>query len=399
MIFAYEGIDAAGRHTRGRRDAEDAETLVATLTREGLRDVRARAALDPIALVRGKRVSRRDVALFTRLMASLLASTSSPAEALRLLQRLTRAPGLRAIVRQLALDIQAGVSVADAMEKHPRAFNRVYVNAVRAGEQSGRLREMLERLAEQMTRADAIRAKTQSAMVYPAAVLVMALCTAWYMLRNIVPTFAEILARSTQPIPPSTKILIGISTLLQHHGTLLLAVFAGTCIGIQKLSQNASVQDWAGARIARIPLFGNLINAGAMANFCGMFALIHETGIDVVQALSMATETIPNRRIARGVAASIPEVAQGGSISGALERTGVVPPLVPTIAEVGERTGTLSEQMKRVGADYFREHEQLAQLASTATEIIFITLVAVGIGAMVVTLWIPLFESTRAMGH
>lgn len=398
MLYAYEGIDAAGRPARGRRDAEDPDSLVAALNHEGLREVRVRRPWVGAALL-GSRVTRRDVALFTRLMAALIASTGSPAEALRLLQRLTRSPGLRKVVRHVAQDVQAGVSVADALERHPKVFDRVYVNSVRAGERSGKLREMLERLAVQLTRAETMRAKTQSAMVYPAAVLAMALCTAWYMLRHIVPTFAEILSRSTLPIPPSTKVLIGLSSILQHQGTLVLAALGAGGVLLARISRDSRVQDWIGAQISRLPLFGNLVNARAMANFCGMFGLVHETGIDVVQALTMATDTIPNGRIARGVAASIPEVAQGGSMSGALERTGVVPELVPTIAEVGERTGTLSEQMKRTGEDYFKEHEQLAQLASTATEIIFISVVAAGIGAMVVTLWIPLFESTRAMGH
>lgn len=397
MLYAYEGIDAAGRSARGRRDAEDPHVLVAALNQEGLREVHVRRVW--IVALFGSRISRRDVALFTRLMAALITSTGSPAEALRLLQRLTRSPGLRKVVRQVAQDVQAGVSVADALEKHPKVFNRVYVNSVRAGERSGKLTEMLERLAVQLTRAETMRAKTQSAMVYPAAVLAMALCTAWYMLRNIVPTFAQILSRSTLPIPPSTRVLIGLSSILQQHAALVLATFGTVVLIVARVSRDPRVQDWTGAQVARLPLFGNLVNARAMANFCGMFGLVHETGIDVVQALTMATDTIPNGRIARGVAASIPEVAQGGSVSGALERTGVVPELVPTIAEVGERTGTLSDQMKRTGEDYFREHEQLAQLASTATEIIFISIVAAGIGAMVVTLWIPLFEATRAMGH
>ena len=397
MLFVYDGTDAAGRAARGRRDAENEETLTRVLQREGLRDVRVRRAW--IRTSTSRRVRARDLALFTRLFAALLTSTGSPAEALNLLQRLTRAAALKAVLREIALDVQEGVAVADAMERHPRAFPRAYVNAVRAGERSGSLTEMLGRLAEQLGRADAIRAKTQSAMVYPAAVLAMALATAYYMLRNIVPTFAQILAKSPLPIPPSTKVIIGLSSLLQHHALLVLATAAATLYGLTRLANQAGVQDWLGARLARVPLFGNLVNASAMANFCFMFGVVLETGIDVVQALSMATETIPNARISRGVASAIPEVAQGGSVSGALERTGVVPPLVPTIAEVGERTGTLADQMKRTGADYFREHEHLAQLASTATEIIFISLVAVGIGAMVVTLWIPLFESTRAMGH
>jgi type IV pilus assembly protein PilC len=397
VLFNYGGIDAAGRHTSGRRDAEDEESLVAALHREGVREVTVRPTWTARLTLR--RVRQRDLALFTRMLAALLTSTGSPAEALRLLQRLTRSPALQQVVRQLSLDVQAGLAVADAMEKHPRVFTRVYVNAVRAGERSGSLREMLERLSEQLTRSDAIRTKTQTAMVYPAAVLLMALGTAWYMLQNIVPTFAQILARSPRPIPPSTKVLIGISALIDQHGAFVLAAGAAALLVIARVVRDERVQDWLGARIARVPLFGDLINASAMANFCFMFGVVLETGIDVVQALTMASETVPNARISRGVASAIPEVAQGGSISGALERTGVVPPLVPTIAEVGERTGTLAEQMKRTGGDFFREHEQLAQLASTATEIIFVALVACGIGTMVLILWIPLFESTRAMGH
>jgi type II secretory pathway component PulF len=397
MLFFYEGIDDAGRRARGRRDAEDEESLLTALRREGLRDVHARtvwsAALAP------SRVRPRHLALFTRVFAALLTSTGSPAEALRLLQHLARGAALKSVVRELFLDVQGGVSVADAMQRQPRVFSRTYVNAVSAGERTGSLPEMLVRLAEQLTRAEAIRTKTQSAMVYPAAVLLMALCTAWYMLRNIVPTFAEMLARSPLPIPPSTRVLIGISSILQHHPILVLVSAGGFLLAAIRLGRSPAVQDWVGARVIRVPLIGNLISASAMANFCFMFGVITETGIDVLQALTMATETIPNSRIARGVAAAIPDVAQGASISGALERTGVVPPLVLTIAEVGERTGTIADQMKRAGSDYFREHEELAQLVSTATEILFTALVACGIGAMVVILWIPLFESTRAMGH
>ena len=194
MLYVYRGIDAAGRSTQGRREAEDETSLLAELRREGLHDVSSRPAWAlPASL--GGRVSHGDIAVFTRLLGSLVTSTGSPAEALRLLQRLTRSPGLRRVLRAVALDVQAGHALADALEKHPTVFKRFYVNAIRAGEHSGRLAEILDRLADQLTRAHTIRAKTQSAMVYPAAVLAMAICTAWYMLRNIVPTFAGILAR------------------------------------------------------------------------------------------------------------------------------------------------------------------------------------------------------------
>src|SRR5688572_27030436 len=131
MLFIYEGIDAAGRRARGRRDADDEESLVAALRREGLRDVRARTVWS--ARLGPSRVRPRDLALFTRVFAALLKSTGSPAEALRLLQRLTHGAALKPVVRELSLDVQGGASVADAMQRHPRVFNRVYVNAVSAG--------------------------------------------------------------------------------------------------------------------------------------------------------------------------------------------------------------------------------------------------------------------------
>jgi type II secretory pathway component PulF len=175
--------------------------------------------------------------------------------------------------------------------------------------------------------------------VYPVSVLLIACALAWYMLRNVVPPFAKILLDSGMELALSNRVLISASEIPRSSGNPVLAGLAGAVWAGSRMAGDPRVRDAAGAQLARVPFVGPLVQANAMASFCGMPGLLLASGVRTVDALALAAETVPNRRTARAVAAAVPEVAEGRPIAAALERTGVVPMLVSRVAAVGERSG------------------------------------------------------------
>jgi len=396
MTFAYRALDAAGHPVGGHRDAASEHHLLALLQAEGLRDVRARAVWWA-SLLPERPVGRREVALFTRLFGALITTTGTPAEALRVLQSDMPSRRLRRVIAALSVDVQGGVSVADALRQHPRVFPPVYAHVVAAGERTGQLAAVLGRMAVRLTQEEDRRAKSRSAAVYPVSVLLIACALAWYMLRNVVPPFAKILLDSGMELALSTRVLISVSEVLRSSGNLVLAGLVGAVWAGSRLAGDPRVQDAAGALLARVPFVGPLIQANAMASFCGMLGLLLASGVRTVDAVALAAETVPNRRTARAVAGAVPEVAEGRPIAAALERTGVVPMLVSRVVAVGERSGTLPHQMELTSEFYGGETAHLSQRVSSASEVALTTLVAGGIAVLVLCLYMPLFQATRAM--
>ena len=398
MIYTYTALDPANRRTRGQREAESEHHVLAALQAENLRDIRIRAAWWATPIL-DRAVNRRDVALFTRLFGALISTTGTPAAALRVLQTDLPSRSLRRVVGDLSVQVQGGLSVADTMRRHPRVFPADYVNVIAAGEKTGRLPQVLTQLASRLGRDEDRRAKSRSAAVYPISVLLIAFGLGWYMLKNVVPPFARILLDSGMELSLSTRLMISTSTALNEHGNLVLAGLAGAVWLGFRLMKDPRVQDAVGVLLVRVPVLGPLIEANAMASFCGILGLALGSGVNVVEALAIAADTIPNRRIARAVTRAVPEVAEGGSIAASLERTGALPLLVPHVVAVGEKSGTLPQQLEQTALFYDGEIDHLSRRLSSASEVGLTTLVALGIAVLVVSLYLPLFQATRYIGR
>lgn len=387
MTFDFTAVTPAGQRIRGRRRAESEHHLRAALQAESLREVRIRAPWWATPFLE-RPVGARDVALFTRLFGSLITTTGTPAEALRVLQTDMPSRRLRRVVAVLSEEVQGGVPVAEAIRRHPRVFPSVYANVVAAGERTGQLAPVLGRLAVRLTREEERKAKSRSAAVYPVCVLLIAVAIAWYMLRNVVPAFTKILLDSGVELALSTRMMIAASGLLQRSGSVVLAGMVLGAWAASRVLADPWVQDALGTVLVRVPFVGPLIEANAMAAFCGMLGLTLGSGVRTVEALALAAETIPNRRMARAVAAAVPEVAEGSTIADALKRTEVVPVLVPSVVAVGEKSGTLPHQMEQAAEFYLGEIEHLSSRVQSAAEVGVTALVAAGIGAAVLMLYL-----------
>jgi type IV pilus assembly protein PilC len=395
-LYTYTATTIGGRRARGQRIAESPGQLQSALQSEGLRDVAVQAPRWWNQSF-GRRVSGRDLALFTQRFSMMTTTTGSPALALRKLVALARSAALRRALSEVTREVQEGSSIADAMRKHPTVFNTVYTNGVEAGEQSGRLPEMLGKLAARLSAMDELRGKLVSAMVYPLGVLFFALVATWYMLAKVIPTFAKILTESGMALPASTRAIIWASSLVQTQSPLIAGLgAAGMLAGIMAM-RNPRVQEVTTLILQKVPAVGTTLTAAAMANFCGMFALMYGSGMPLVQSLRLAAETIPTAGIRRRVSAASAEVAEGGTLAGALERTEAVPPEVSDAAAAGEQSGRLAEQLEQSAVFYERDLADASRRLSAFAEIALIGLVAVGISILVISVYRPLFESTRAM--
>jgi type IV pilus assembly protein PilC len=395
-LLRYSATTIGGRRARGRRIAEHPDLLRAALHSEGLRDIVVHSPSwweIPI----GTRVSGRDLALFTQRFGTMTTTTASPATALRKLVALARSATLRRVLTDVTADVQDGSSIAEAMRKHPKVFEKVYTNMVETGERSGHLPEILDKLASRLTKMEEMRGKLITALVYPSGVLLFALAATWYMLAKVIPTFAKILIESGTPLRANTRAILWASDMVRHHQSVVLALMAALVGAGYFALRDHRVQNAAATVLVRVPLIGETVTAAAMANFCGMLALTYGSGLSLVHSVRMSAETIPNAAIRRRVALAAAELAEGGTLAGALERTESIPPEVSDAAAAGEQTGRLAEQMELAAKHYEQDLDQSSRRLSTAAEIALICLVALGIGILVVSIYQPLFQSTRAM--
>lgn len=397
MIYAYTAIDAANRVARGRRDAESEDHLLLALRGEGLRDVAIRAAWWSQPLI-GGRIAARDIADFTRFLSAYITSTGNPAEALRMLQQQMPSASFRRVLQKVATRHIEGLPLAQAMREHPRVFSRVYCNVVEVGERSGRLQEILEKMADTLTLKAEIDAKTRSAMFYPAAMLVISILLGGFMVYAVVPTFAKIIVDAGGELPPMTRLLLGLSVALKANLLLAAGMLGAIILLLPRVLRDPRVSDRIGQAVSRIPAVGKLIQVSAMSAFCRTFALLISSGIPVWESITMASETVTSRRIGKKVASAAEEVAAGGPLAGALERTGAVDLFVIANAEVGEKTGRLEELMDRTAIFYEKQVENLTRQISSITEIAMLVVVGILISTLVISLWLPMMSATRSLG-
>lgn len=281
---------------------------------------------------------------FTRQLATLLQAGTNPPEALETLVSDIQSPALRRAVEALELATKRGLPLSKAMRAHPRIFDRVYVEIIAAGEQAG-LASMLDPLAKGLVTAEKIRSKVARAMVQPMITLGATLVGGWYMIQNVVPTFAGIYEREGVDLPAVTRAMIALGNVASAAGDGVFVVAGVVLLLLPKVLSLPAVRAVKDRLILRIPVLGPLQRLSSVSRFMRFFAMLLSTkSIHEAEAIQLAAQTAPNSAVAARLAAAAQDVAAGTKkVSGALERTGVIPRIYIQILRTGEKTGEVSE--------------------------------------------------------
>src|SRR6266849_1616816 len=347
------------------------------------------------------RVKSKVLTAFTRQLATLVDAGLPLLRGLRVLEKQEKNVTLKNIVGELAFAIEGGSTFSEGLAQHPKVFNRLYVNMVKAGELGGVLEVVLSRLADFMEKAQTIKSKVIAAMFYPVAVLCVAVCILGVLMVWVVPRFKEIFKDMLpgDKLPSFTRFVLGISDAIAHH-------FIYTSIGVILfvIAFMWFIRTRFGRRIfdrfkLNMPVLGSVISKVAISRFTRTLGTLVSSGVPILQALTIVKETSGNVVVGNAVAAVHESVKEGETITAPLEASNVFPPMVVSMVDVGEQTGALPEMLMKIADNYDEEVDNAVAAMTSLLEPIMIVFLAVIVGSIVIALFLPLIKLMEGVGN
>ena len=393
--FRFEASDAMGRIEKGLVEADSATAARAALRARGLIPLSVddlTASAKPKAARMRRRFSDAELALVTRQLASFLAAGLPVAQALGATIDQADEPAVREIFAAVRSDVFGGHRLAEALAQFPREFPAVYRATVAAGEDSGELAGVMERLAAYLEDRQALRGKISAAFIYPALVTLVALVIVIFLMTYVVPQVVEVFRQSRQALPWPTRFLLGTSEVVRVAGLWIALAAVAAVFGFRAWLKIPSRRlAWHGW-LLRLPVFGRILRAIDTARFASTLAILAGAGVPLLRALEAARATLANSVLSAAVGQIIEAVREGATLSGSLARTKVFPPVLVHLAASGESTGQLSTQLERAASNLSREAERRALALSTLLEPLLILAMGAVVLSIVLAVLMPIIE-------
>jgi type II secretory pathway component PulF len=348
--------------------------------------------------LRGRpRMRMGELLLFTNEMSDLLASGMTLGSALHALAQRKTGKAQDAIVTDLRDEIVQGASLSAALGRWPDSFPKLYVSMVKAGEASGQLPGVLERLVKHYERVLAAREKVSMALVYPLIVTLVGFGAMIFMMIFVIPRFSAMFEDLGGTLPLPTRILIGMSEgLLKYGWALAIGIFFGVA-ALRRVFKTPAGTEWKDRFLLRMPVAGNIIRANAFAGFAHTLGTLLANGVQVLQALSIVEHTVGNSIISKAIHEAKDRVTDGSSISRPLSQDGVFPRLLTDMLAIGEESGDMSGALEHIGRRYDNELDRAVKLLTTILEPIMMLVIAVGVGFVAVSMLLAVFELTSGL--
>jgi type IV pilus assembly protein PilC len=337
-------------------------------------------------------VKLKDVAVFSRQFATMISSGLSLLRALYILTEQTENKKLAAVIDEVRQDVEKGSSLSQAISRHPKVFNRLYIAMVRAGETGGVLDTVLQQVAGTIEKQVELRSKIRSAMTYPIVVFALVIVIVSAMLLFIVPMFKGLYADLGGTLPLPTRILLLLSTIVVKFFPLVILFDVGLVIAFKRwVRTNKGRAAWDRVKL-RIPVFGKLTHKTAMTRFSRTLAVLLRSGVPILESLEITAETVGNSVVAKAVKDVQVGVKQGEAINKPLQGHDVFPPMVVQMMAVGEETGALDEMLDKIGEFYEQEVEAMVTSLTSLLEPLLIVVMGAAVGGMVIALYMPMFN-------
>ena len=398
--YSYKARDRSGRLVEAVMEAASQRDVAANLRDKGLvpteitlpkTGMQADIKL-PAFLNFGGKITLRDVTVFSRQFATVINAGLPVVQSLAILQRQAEKDSLKNALKQIREEVETGLPLSEALSKHPKIFNRLYVYLVRAGEASGNLDGILERVATYQEKQAALRGKLKSALTYPTVVLTIALAVTYFLLTGIVPQFAGILTQLGGELPLITRILMAISDFLLNQWWLLLLMIVGSVVGITLSYRTNRGRHVIDALLLKMPVVGNLIQKTAIASFSNTFGLLLKSGVNIIEAIEITKGTAGNVIVEDVLEDAKQAVQRGEQISVTLvNKPKVFPPLVSSMISIGEETGAVDAMMEKIAGFYEREVNEAVESLTAALEPLLIVFLGGVVGFIVAGMFLPMF--------
>ncbi len=339
-----------------------------------------------------KKVSTKDLAVFTRQFATMINAGLPLVQCLEILSKQTEKAGFKKIISDVMHDVETGSTLAESLGKHKQVFDQLFVNMVEAGEAGGILDDILMRLATYIEKAEALKRKVKSAMMYPTVVLVVALGATTFMLLFIIPTFAKMFSDFGGQLPLPTRIVLGMSNVLRDYWWALGGGILALVIGLRAYYRTDGGRTVIDRFQLRIPILGEVLRKAAVARFTRTLGTLIKSGVPILTGLDITARTAGNKVISESVLKTRASIREGETLATPLRQCEVFPAMVVQMIAVGEETGALDEMLKKIADFYDDEVDTAVDTLTSVIEPVMIVVMGVMVGGMVVAMYLPMFK-------
>lgn len=399
--FLYEALDKAGRQVRGIIDAGNEEIILEKLRDLGYYPLRisghkkkaGQADLLALPGLRAifHRVKSKHVMTFTRQLATLVGAGLPIIRCLTILREQVESSILKEKIALIGSDIESGASLSDAFARHPKLFDKLFVNMVRAGEIGGVLEVVLDKVAVFLEKRQMIISKVKSAMMYPAVVSGLATAIVAFILIKIIPKFTAIFTDLGASLPWPTQILVTASHILREQALWVAGAAVLLIVAIQRINRTKRGKYLFDRVKLKLPVFGSLFRKAAITRFASTLSTLITSGVPILQALDIVRDSSGNEVVARAVERVYQSVKDGETIYEPLSQCSVFPPLVYHMVAVGEETGAIDQMLNKVAEAYEREVQDMVDGLTALIEPLLVVFLGVLVGGIVIALYLPLF--------
>jgi len=392
QTFVWEGVDRQGRKSKGEMEAASVAFVNATLRRQGINPTKVAKRRAPLFQTKRK-IKPKDVAVFTRQLATMVNSGIPIAQAFDIVGKGHENPSMQELILRVKTDIESGTNLTDALRKHPLYFDALYCNLVQAGEQAGILDTILDKVATYKEKIEAIKGKIKSALFYPIAVVVVAVIITAILLIFVIPQFEALFKGFGADLPALTKMVINASKLMQEYWFFMFAIVIGSVVAIgYTYKRSTKMQHMLDRALLRAPVLGEIVKKATIARFCRTLATMFAAGVPLVEALESVAGASGNRVYFEGTEQIRADVSTGMQLQAAMNATGLFPNMVVQMVAIGEESGELDSMLSKVADFYEAEVDDAVAALSSLMEPIIMVVLGTLIGGLVIAMYLPIFK-------
>ncbi|MBI5014773.1 MAG: type II secretion system F family protein [Deltaproteobacteria bacterium] len=400
-MYAWEGRTKDGTVKKGTLDAPNEAVVTAQLRAQKIMPTKVKKSLGAIEIkIPGfkPRVSTKDLVVFTRQFATMIDAGLPLVQCLDILSSQQENPTFKEVLLKIKEDVEAGNTFADALSKHPKVFDRLYVNLVAAGEVGGILDTILNRLAAYIEKAMNLKKKVKGAMVYPTTVIAVAVLVVAVILIFVIPVFQKLFSGVGKSLPGPTLLVIAMSEFLKKYILFILIAIALLVFAFKRVYRTEKGNLFFDRLFLRLPIFGTLIRKVAVAKFTRTLGTLISSGVPILEGLDVVSRTAGNRVVELAILKTRESISEGRTIAEPLKETKVFPPMVVQMIGVGEATGALDQMLSKIADFYDTEVDEAVGALTSALEPLLMVFLGGTIGGLIIAMYLPVFQMAGAVG-
>lgn len=392
FTFKWEGTDRKGKRMSGQTVAANEGVVKIQLRKQGINPLRVRKQSSLFG-ARKKKIESADIAIFSRQMATMMTAGVPLVQALEIVGKGHEDPSMGELILAIKASIEGGASFAESLAKHPLYFDDLFVNLVDAGEKSGALETLLDKIATYKEKTEAIKKKVKKALTYPTAVLVVAFVVTGILLYFVVPQFESLFQGFGADLPAFTQFVVGLSKWLQAYWWMVLLGIGGIGFSFVQMKQrSAAFRRWLDRISLKLPVVGDILYKSAVARFHRTLSTMFAAGVPLVEAMDSVAGAAGNIIFYENILSIRDQIASGTQLQLAMSQTGLFPPMAVQMVAIGEESGALDDMCAKVAEFYEDEVDNMVDTLSSLLEPLIMSVLGVLVGGLIVAMYLPIFK-------